>query len=116
MDLILNTTPVINFKAKRLTIPIWRNAMKSLILAALTSITISSSAYSDTYVNGYYKSNGTYVAPHYRSSPDSTINNNWSTRPNINPYTGRRGTRAPQLYYPRQNPILNYMQRPIKQY
>ena len=31
---------------------------------------------------------------HYRSSPDSYRNNNWSTSGNANPYTGERGTRT----------------------
>ena len=30
----------------------------------------------DVYVQGYTKSDGTYVAPHYRSAPDSSYNNN----------------------------------------
>jgi hypothetical protein len=45
------------------------------------------------YIRGHYRSNGTYVHPHYRSSPDRNFRNNWSTYPNINPYTGKRGTR-----------------------
>lgn len=48
-----------------------------------------------THVDGYYRSNGTYVQPHYRSNADSTTSNNWSVAPNINPYTGQRGTRSP---------------------
>ena len=44
-------------------------------------------------VNGYYKSNGTYVQPHYRSSPNSTTSDNWSTLGNTNPRTGKSGTR-----------------------
>lgn len=47
----------------------------------------------DTYVNGYYRKNGTYVQPHYRSAPDGDVSNNWSTRGNVNPYTGQMGTR-----------------------
>ncbi len=47
------------------------------------------------YVQGYYRSDGTYVAPHWRSSPDGSYNNNWSVSPNVNPFTGRRGTRRP---------------------
>ena len=43
-------------------------------------------------VKGHYRSNGTYVQPHYRSSPNSTKADNWSTRGNVNPYTGRAGT------------------------
>ncbi len=49
------------------------------------------------YVRGYYKSDGTYVAPHYRSSPNRSYNDNWSVSPNRNPYTGRQGTSRPTL-------------------
>ena len=49
----------------------------------------------DVYVRGYTRKDGTYVRPHYRSSPDNSYNNNWSVRPNINPYTGQRGTKSP---------------------
>lgn len=45
-------------------------------------------------VRGYYRSNGTYVAPHHRSSPDGNFWNNWSTKGNINPYTGIPGTKV----------------------
>lgn len=48
----------------------------------------------DVYVNGYTRSNGTYVQPHYRSAPDSTKSNNWSTQGNYNPYTGQSGTKS----------------------
>lgn len=49
---------------------------------------------SSTSVRGYTKKNGTYVAPSRRSTPDSTTRNNWSTKPNTNPYTGKQGTRV----------------------
>ena len=48
---------------------------------------------SDVYVRGYTRKNGTYVKPHYRSRPNSSIRDNWSTKGNTNPYTGRQGTR-----------------------
>ncbi len=66
--------------------------MKTVILLLL--IAISCSAIADTYVNGYTKRDGTYVEPYYRSSPDNTTSNNWSTRGNVNPYTGQEGTRT----------------------
>jgi TPR repeat protein len=47
------------------------------------------------HVGGYTKANGTYVAPHYRSAPDHTTANNWSTKGNVNPYTGQAGTKNP---------------------
>lgn len=47
-----------------------------------------------TYVNGYTKSNGSYVQGHYRSSKNSTNHDNYSTSGNYNPYTGFAGSRA----------------------
>lgn len=49
----------------------------------------------DVSVHGYYRRNGTYVQPYHRSAPDHSYNNNWSTSPNVNPYTGQEGTRQP---------------------
>lgn len=51
---------------------------------------------SSTSVRGYTKKDGTYVAPARRSTPDSSKSNNWSTKPNTNPYTGKTGTRVTQ--------------------
>ena len=47
------------------------------------------------HVNGYYRKNGTYVEPHYRSVPNSTKSDNYSTIGNTNPYTGKAGTVNP---------------------
>lgn len=69
-----------------------------LLIAALAFIVLTVSAYADQYVRGYTRSNGTYVAPYMRSSPDSTTSNNWSTQGNVNPYTGAVGTRNPNPY------------------
>jgi hypothetical protein len=45
-----------------------------------------------TSVRGYIKpSTGRYVAPHYRTSPNSYKWDNYSTKGNINPYTGKKG-------------------------
>lgn len=67
--------------------------MKTLLLLLL--LISSTICIADTYVRGYYKSNGTYVDPHYRSSPNNTTLDNYSTKGNVNPYTGREGTRDP---------------------
>ncbi len=69
--------------------------MKALILSAIAFAFFASSALADTYVRGHYRKDGTYVQPHWRSSPDSGYNTNWSVQPNVNPYTGQRGTRQP---------------------
>lgn len=47
------------------------------------------------YVRGYTKSNGTYVQPHYRTSPNSTRSDNYSSQGNYNPYSGQVGTVNP---------------------
>lgn len=50
-----------------------------LAFAAFFFLVISNvSAFAgDVYVNGYYRSNGTYVRPHYRSAPDGIRSNNY---------------------------------------
>jgi len=55
---------------------------------------LTCASFSQTYVRGYVKSNGTYVEPHYRSSPNNTKSDNWSTYGNVNPYTGEIGTKT----------------------
>jgi len=45
----------------------------------------------DVSVNGYYRQNGTYVAPYIRTAPNQTRDDNYSTRGNINPYTLEEG-------------------------
>lgn len=74
--------------------------MKQFILAALM-ICFSTLAFGQSYyrVNGYYRSNGTYVEPYYRTAPNNTILDNWSTYPNVNPFTNRVGTVNPYNYY-----------------
>lgn len=44
---------------------------------------------------GYMRRDGTYVAPHYRAALDANRYNNWSSQPNVNPYTGQRGSVDP---------------------
>lgn len=58
-----------------------------LVLLALAAV-------AQVHVRGYVRRDGTYVQPHYRSNPDGNFNNNWSTKGNINPYTGEPGTRV----------------------
>ena len=67
----------------------------NFLFIALTFLVLSSvEANADTWVNGYTKSNGTYVSGHFRSSPNNTRSDNWSSQGNVNPYTGRVGTRS----------------------
>ncbi len=49
-------------------------------------------AFADEYVQGYIRSDGTYVAPHFRSNQNSFKFDNYSSSRNVNPYTGKRGS------------------------
>ena len=44
-------------------------------------------------VKGHVKKNGTYVQPHHATNPNHTQRDNWSSKPNSNPYTGKPGTK-----------------------
>jgi hypothetical protein len=71
------------------------------ILAISAFLTASGPALAkDVHVKGHFRSDGTYVAPHTRSSPNATKLDNYSTQGNYNPYSGRQGTVDP--YKPTQ--------------
>lgn len=42
---------------------------------------------------GYVKKNGTYVQPHQKTAPNKTKNDNYSSKGNENPYTGKKGSK-----------------------
>lgn len=52
----------------------------------------------NNYVDGHYRADGTYVEGHYRTNPNGTVYDNYSTYPNINPYTGEQGTKYARSY------------------
>jgi hypothetical protein len=72
-----------------------KNCYKWFLLAIISLATTSLPAFADEYVHGYTRSNGTYVQPHYRSSPNSSNNDNWIVKGNTNPHTGQEGTQSP---------------------
>lgn len=63
--------------------------MKKIILILFLLLTSISIILAQVRVKGYYRKNGTYVQPHYRSSPDRNPYNNYSYPGNTNPYTGK---------------------------
>lgn len=46
-------------------------------------------------VRPHTRRDGTFVQPHHRTAPNSTQRDNFSSKPNSNPYTGKPGTREP---------------------
>lgn len=53
----------------------------------------SHSSSSSHSVKGYVKKDGTYVAPSHATNPDKDTKNNYSHTGNVNPYTGKVGTK-----------------------
>lgn len=81
--------------------------MRTLI--AVTLLIAAATASAQVHVRGYTKKDGTYVAPHERTAPNNTMLDNYSTKGNVNPYTGQRGTKEPEPYgygSPRPAPSL----------
>lgn len=66
------------------------------IIALIITGLFSVSAFADVGVDGYYRKDGTYVQPHHRNDPNNNTNDNWSTKGNTNPYTGKEGTQKPE--------------------
>jgi hypothetical protein len=75
--------------------------MKKIITAAVLGLSLFgflgfsvSHADAATRVHGYTTKRGTYVAPHYRSTSNSRKSDNYSSRGNYNPYTGKKGYKS----------------------
>jgi len=68
--------------------------MKSIALfLAAFAISISASAAGSHSVKGHVTKKGVYVAPSRATSPDKTRSNNYSNKGNVNPYSGKKGTK-----------------------
>lgn len=62
------------------------------LLVLISALLLTTPAMAQVHVNGYTRSNGTYVQPYERSAPNYTVQDNYSFRGNSNPYTGSVGT------------------------
>lgn len=70
----------------------------TVLFGGILSFSLSAEA-STVRVKGYYKpSTGTYVAPHYKTSPNRSKFDNYSSKYNYNPYTGKSGKVDPFKY------------------
>lgn len=76
-----------------------KNTKKLLIVLLLLIGVVSFSASAEartTRVRGYYKSStGSYVAPHYKTTPNRSKFDNFSAKGNYNPYNGKKGSVNP---------------------
>lgn len=66
----------------------------SNFVSTTSTYSISSTNSSVRYQRGYTRTNGTYVQGHYKTYPNSTNHDNFSTRGNTNIYTGSIGNIA----------------------
>ena len=82
--------------------------MKNIILIAGLSI-LAVTASAQVSVKPHINKDGTFVQGHVRSAPNDTLNDNYSTKGNTNPYTGQQGTVDP--YKPSFETVPNGNQR-----
>ena len=73
---------------------------------------------SEVKVDSYVKTDGTVVKEHWRTAPDNSFNNNWSTKGNMNPHTGEWGTKTSKSTFStnrnfNSSPSFNYYQSDI---
>lgn len=69
---------------------------KCILLIAVVAISSFAFAQKPVKVKGHYRKNGTYVAPTVRSKPNKTQTDNYSSKGNYHPYTGKKGKKNPK--------------------
>lgn len=67
----------------------------SIIIVLVTFVSFGSSTHAEAKVRVkvYTTKSGKYVAPHYRTDANHIKADNWSTKGNYNPYTGKKGSK-----------------------
>ena len=81
--------------------------MRYVALAIIIALTASAAEAKSSHTRGYVTRSGTYVAPSYHTAPNRTKLDNYSTKGNVNPYTGQMGTVNP---YQQPSPYNPYQQ------
>ena len=86
--------------------------MKKIIFLMMLASDLANAG--DVWVQPHLRANGTFVEGYHRSSPDSSLLNNYSTQGNVNPFTGREGSvnpyQQPQYQQPPQYLQPQYQQ------
>jgi hypothetical protein len=74
-----------------------KKQIKIVLFSCFASLFASSAfAVENHHVREYTTKRGTYITPHRQTNPNRTQRDNWSTRGNTNPYTGKVGTIIPK--------------------
>ena len=69
--------------------------MRWLLIPLLIISQVCMAASPQRVKGSFRKKTGKYVAPHYRTKANSTKMDNYSTKGNVNPYTGKKGSVNP---------------------
>lgn len=70
--------------------------MRTIVLLVGLLVAMLPAYAADHAVRGHVKKDGTYVAPSRATNPNRTQRDNYSSKPNVNPHTGKQGTRTPK--------------------
>jgi hypothetical protein len=70
--------------------------MNKILASTILAFTPLALFAAPVHVRSSVTKQGVYRQPHVRTSPDHTQRNNWSSKPNVNPYTGKAGTKTPK--------------------
>ena len=66
----------------------------AIIFMAACALSMGAAAKGGSHaIRGHVTKNGTYVAPSRATNPDRSKANNYSHKGNVNPYTGKSGTK-----------------------
>ena len=69
--------------------------LKTWTILVAAAVVVTPTIAADHQVNGYVKKDGTYVAPTVATNPNPTKVDNYSSKGNVNPATGKEGTVDP---------------------
>lgn len=67
-------------------------ALVMIVAAVAATAAVAAGSHSK---KGYIKKDGTYVAPSHAMNPNKSKADNYSSKGNTNPYTGKEGTKDP---------------------
>lgn len=67
--------------------------MHKIILATVVLVMVTGAASAQIYQRPHIDKNGRYSEGGYRAKPNGTQFDNYSTKGNVNPYSGKKGSR-----------------------
>lgn len=70
-------------------------AVLAAVVVAIAFTGPADAASKNVRVKGHTTKSGSYVPAHTRTAPNKSKSDNWSTKGNVNPYTGKKGSKDP---------------------